>query len=158
MIRLDIPGRHKSLEIEHLVLDVNGTIAHDGSLLPGVAEALDRLLPFDLRIVAMTADTHGTAEHLQQALGIEVKVIDRGDEERQKAEYVEWLGADRVVAIGNGANDAAMLAAAAVGICVIGGEGAAGRTLAVADVVVNDVVAALDSIAHPARLVATLRC
>lgn len=157
MIRLDIPGRHEILEIEHLVLDVNGTIAFDGALLPGVAEALRGLEPFGLRVVAMTADTHGTADRLREDLGIEVKVIERGDEERQKAEYVEWLGTDRVAAIGNGANDAAMLEKAAVGICVIGSEGASTRAFTAADIVTVDIVTALGLLAVPGRLVATLR-
>ena len=157
MLRLDIPGREEPLEIEHLVLDVNGTIALDGAVLPGLTRSLRDLEPLGFHIVAMTADTHGTADTLRESLGIEVKVIERGDEERQKAAYVEWLGADRVVAIGNGANDAAMLATAAVGICVIGGEGAAGRTVAAADVVTTGIDSALELLSHPARLVATLR-
>ena len=36
----DIPGS-PPLRIRHLVLDLNGTLALDGRLLPGVAEALD---------------------------------------------------------------------------------------------------------------------
>lgn len=157
MLRLDIPGRDEALDIEHLVLDVNGTIAIDGVIAPGVAEALSEVARLGLRIVAITADTHGTADSLGETLGIEVKVIDSGGEEAQKAEYVEWLGAARVIAIGNGANDAAMLDSAAVGICVIGAEGAAGRAVGAADVVTGDITTALGLLTHPARLVATLR-
>ena len=42
-----------------------------------------------------------------------------------KAQYVAGLGSDRCVAIGNGANDASMLELAALGIAVLGPEGAA---------------------------------
>ncbi len=42
MLAIDIPGRGQ-LQIEHLVLDVNGTLAVDGVLIEGVAAGLERL-------------------------------------------------------------------------------------------------------------------
>jgi soluble P-type ATPase len=67
------------------------------------------------------------------------------------------LGADHVVAIGQGANDAKMLAAAALGICVLSREGVARETLLASDVVVPDVFAALELLEKPLRIVASLR-
>jgi soluble P-type ATPase len=75
----------------------------------------------------------------------------------QRAEHVRRLGAESVVAVGDGANDARMLRDAALGIAVIGGEGAPGATIGEADVVVTDLLAALDPLIHPRRLAATLR-
>ncbi|HBI27990.1 MAG TPA: ATPase P, partial [Peptococcaceae bacterium] len=40
MIVIDIPGRGE-LNLQHLVLDYNGTIAFDGSLIKGVEEELN---------------------------------------------------------------------------------------------------------------------
>ncbi len=157
MITLDIPGREAPLVIEHLVLDVNGTIARDGEVLPNVAEEVAALVGSGVHVVAITADTHGTAPTLRETLGVDIKVIEPGAEEQQKASYVRWLGAQRVAAIGNGANDTGMLAAAAVGICVIGPEGAAGSAVTSADVVVGDIGTALGLLRAPARLIATLR-
>jgi len=79
-----------------------------------------------------------------------------GDEAEQKRSLVERLGAERVVAIGNGANDAGMLQAAALGIAVLGPEGLAGEAWQAADVVAG-IHQALDLLLHPRRLVATLR-
>ncbi|MCL4078321.1 HAD family hydrolase [Coriobacteriia bacterium Es71-Z0120] len=155
MIRIDIPGRGLAT-IQHLVLDVNGTIACDGALLEGVAERLERLREL-VTVTAITADTHGTAAALRDRTGIEIHVIERGNEARQKLEVVRALGADAVVAVGNGANDDEMLDAAVVGICVIGREGAAVAALRSADVAVTDVRDALDLVLDPRRLVATLR-
>jgi soluble P-type ATPase len=62
-----------------------------------------------------------------------------------------------VVAIGNGANDALMLEHAALGILVMGGEGAAVEALLRARVVVTDICEALDLLLFPKRLIATLR-
>lgn len=155
MIELDVPG-YGSLRLSRLVLDVNGTIAAGGALLPGVADRLAKLAP-TVQAVAVTADTHGTAAELGKSLGIPVHVIEPGWEAGQKLALVEDLGPETVVAVGNGANDALMLRASAVGVCVVGPEGAARAALESADVVVTDVCSALDLLIDPARLLATLR-
>ena len=79
------------------------------------------------------------------------------DQVKAKLNYIEGLGADKVVAIGNGANDAGMLEKAALGIFVIGPEGSAVETLLKADVVVQNIGAALELLIYSKRLIATLR-
>jgi soluble P-type ATPase len=155
MLELDIPG-YGALTLEHLVLDVNGTIAGAGVLLPGVAAHLSAIAD-TLHPVAITADTQGTAAELGHALGIEVHIIASGWEAGDKLALVEDLGPDSVVAIGNGANDALVLRASALGICVIGPEGASRAALESADIVVGSIDAALGLLVDPRRLIATLR-
>jgi hypothetical protein len=43
MIKINIPGKDEILELEHLVLDFNGTLALDGKIKPGVGELLSEL-------------------------------------------------------------------------------------------------------------------
>lgn len=155
MLELDIPG-YGALTLEHLVLDVNGTISGGGELLPGVAEGLAALEGV-LRPVAITANIRGTAASLGERLGIDVRVIASGWEAGEKLALVQELGPDSVVAIGNGTNDALVLKASAVGICVIGPEGAARAALDAADVVVPSIACALELLSDPRRLSATLR-
>ena len=155
MIEIEIPGRG-TYRLRHLVLDVNGTIAHDGELVTAVADAV-RLLAEQLHVVIITADTRGTAASLARTLGADVEILTPGDEAAQKGRFVRSLGAGTVVAVGNGANDESMLHQAEVGIAVIGGEGASATALAAADVVVTDVRDALGLLAEPRRLIATLR-
>jgi soluble P-type ATPase len=62
-----------------------------------------------------------------------------------------------VCALGNGANDEKLLARAALSLCVLGEEGAAGAALRAADMVVRSPVEALDALLDPLRLVSTLR-
>ena len=62
-----------------------------------------------------------------------------------------------MIAIGQGANDAAMLKEAALGICVMSQEGAAVETLLSADIVVPSILAAFDLLDKPLRIAATLR-
>jgi P-type E1-E2 ATPase len=105
----------------------------------------------------LTADTHGRQELIDRQLNLQAVRIAPGNEAEQKAEYIRRLDASRVVAIGQGANDAAMLRAAGVGICVFSREGAASETLQAADLVVPDILSALELLERPLRLVATLR-
>ncbi len=155
MISISIPG-FGDLRLVDLVCDYNGTLAHDGRLLPGVGEALAAVAA-DLRIHVVTADTHGGAARELHGLPVALQVIAPADQAAAKRAYVERLGAGGVVALGNGRNDREMLAAAAVGIAVLQGEGAAPEALASADVVAPSAVHALELLRHPKRLVATLR-
>jgi P-type E1-E2 ATPase len=155
MIALDIPGRGQ-LQLEHLVLDVNGTLALDGILLEGVASKLATLRKV-LSIHLITADTHGRQTDIDRQLDLQAVRIKPGEEAGQKAAYVRRLGADKVVAIGQGGNDALMLKEAAVGICVMSAEGTSIAALTAADLVISDIVKAFELLEHPARLTATLR-
>lgn len=155
MIVVEIPGRH-TLRLNHLVLDVNGTLVVGGSIVPGVAEMLATLSD-RIHTVAVTADSRGMAAHLAEALGIEVHVIRAGDESRSKLEFIEGLDPTICIAIGNGGNDVLMLEAAAVGIAVIGGEGAATACVLASDIVVSSIDDALSLLVDPQRLSATLR-
>ncbi len=155
MIELNIPGR-TSLRIDHLVADVNGTLAVDGQLIEGVAKQIGALKE-RLHIHLLTADTHGKQSLIDRELGIEAIRIQPGREAEQKAEFVRRLGAENVVAIGQGANDAAMLKEAALGICILSEEGVAVETLLSADLLLPNIHAALELLAKPLRLTATLR-
>ena len=155
MIELDIPGRGV-LRLQHLVTDVNGTLAVDGHLVEGVASSL-LALGDRLRIHLLTADTHGRQALLDQQLGLQAVRIPAGGESEAKGAYVRNLGAEGVIALGQGANDVDMLREAALGICVLGPEGTAVEALMAANVVAPGVLDALELLRQPLRLVATLR-
>jgi P-type E1-E2 ATPase len=155
MIEIHIPGR-QTLQLEHLVSDVNGTLALDGQLIEGVSRSIKNLRD-RLQVHLLTADTHGRQEAIDRQLGLVAVRIRPGDEAGQKASYVASLGAETVVALGQGANDAGMLKAAALGICILSSEGAAVETLLAADLVAPDIVTALELLEKPLRIVASLR-
>ena len=71
-----IPGQDP-LEVRHLVLDYNGTLATDGTLVPGVAERLRELAlpPHSLTIHVVTADTMGTVERQLHGLPCELSIL-----------------------------------------------------------------------------------
>jgi len=155
MIDIDIPG-YKTLQLEHLVLDYNGTLALDGMLIDGVAEIL-AALSTQLEIHVITADTFGQVKAALAGLPCRVSILPPGQQDTGKLTYVGQLGLDRTVCIGNGRNDRLMLQQSALGIVLLQGEGAAAQTLMSADVVATDILDALELLTNPLRLVATLR-
>lgn len=151
-ITVSVPGR-EPIELAHLVLDVNGTLSEGGTLIEGVADRVEQLRA-QLKVTIASADTFGTAAAVAQRLGVDSFVVASGAD---KASLVDRLDAGRCVAIGNGANDVAMLEQATLAIAIVGPEGASPLALAAADVACRSVVEALDLLLDPRRLVATLR-
>ena len=155
MIRFEVPGLGDYC-IEHLVMDVNGTLAVDGQLIEGVALKLSHLQGL-VKLHLLTADTHGKQYQIDQQLGLTAVRIQPGNEALQKLEYVRSLGRETVAAIGQGANDAEMLKAAKLGICVLSVEGVARDTLLACDLVAPTILSALELLEKPARIKASLR-
>ena len=155
MIDVDIPD-FGPLRMEHLVLDYNGTLACDGELFSGVPERLVSLSD-RLTVHVVTADTFGRAKSGLAGLPVSLTILEPGRQSEAKAAYIEALGPETTVAIGNGRNDRLMLKQAALGILVIESEGAAIQSIAAADVCTTAIVPALDLLLYPKRLVATLR-
>ena len=155
MIEIEIPG-YKTLQLEYLVLDLNGTLAVDGALVPGVRDCLEKLAAH-LKLSVVTADTFGKATQLFEDLPCEVSVLPAGNQDVAKLEYVQKRGAGSTVCVGNGRNDALMLKEAVLGIAVMMGEGTASEALRAADVVCSGIVPALELLLNPLRLTATLR-
>jgi P-type E1-E2 ATPase len=156
---ITIPGRG-TYHLTHLVLDVNGTVASGGQLIAGVSERLLALRQAGLEVHWITADTRGRQATLDEVLGwpaVRISAAESQGEAEQKATFVRGLVPETVVAIGNGSNDVAMLRESALGIAVLGPEGLALDALLAADAVAPDILAALDLIQDPARLIATLR-
>jgi len=155
MITVEIPG-FRTFTFHHLVLDVNGTLAKDGHLIEGTVPLLKELRS-KLDIHLVTADTHGKQEEINRTLSTEAVKIPVENQAKAKLDYIERLDAETVVAVGNGANDAAMLEHAALGIAVIGPEGAAIESVLKADIAARDIRSALELLLAPKRLMATLR-
>jgi len=155
MLEINIPGA-RPLRLTHLILDYNGTMACDGSLLPGVAERLI-ILANHLEIHIVTADTFGSVRAQVADLPVQLTVIPLNNQAQAKADYLEALGPANSVAFGNGRNDALMLQQAALGIAVMQTEGAAMEALMAAEVVTSGIIDALNLLIYPDRLKATLR-
>jgi P-type E1-E2 ATPase len=149
-ITFALPGENP-IEIRHVALDFNGTLALKGSLLPGVTERIVRLGEL-VDIFVLTGDTYGTAEQMLKGLPISLHTAGFGDE---KSKFVKTL--ENTAAIGNGRNDIQMFKDSRIGIAILGPEGLCADLIAVADIVCLNIQDALDLLLEPKRLTATLR-
>ena len=155
MLKLEIPGR-SDISLEGIVFDMNGTLTVNGELAVGDRELLV-LLCEKLQVYVLTADTYGTAAKMFAGLPLEICRLKGRSGFLEKKKFIDSRGSAGLAAVGNGYNDHLMLHSAALGICVLGREGAHPLTLTNADLVVPSTAAALELFLHPLRLVAGLR-
>jgi soluble P-type ATPase len=155
MLEINVPG-FGMVRLEYLITDFSGTLSVDGKLLPGVREQLNTLAQL-LTVHIVTADTFGTVQREVKGIQGELKLLSLDDQDIQKEDYVKKLGADHVVAIGNGNNDRRMLRAARLGIAVIEGEGASAQAVMAAAIVTRHIADAFNLLLNPTRCKATLR-
>jgi len=152
---IEIP-HYKTLNLKHLVLDYNGTLAKDGTLIKETRPLLNALGEhYTLHVI--TSDTFGTVQAQLEGLDITVKILHSNDHTGEKSNYIQALGAEQCIAVGNGSNDMLMLQNAMLGIALIGNEGCSTRTLKSSDVVCTNISDALELVLNPKRLIATLR-
>ncbi len=154
MLTYPISGRPE-LQLSHLILDLNGTIALDGAVIEGIRPRLEALAK-ELSIWVVTADTHGTAAKACKDLPVTVLTFPTENVGAIKARHAMSLQGG-VACIGNGYNDIEMAKVCALSVCVLGKEGCCGKLLAVSDIVVTSIEDGLDLLLKPHRLRATLR-
>lgn len=151
MIEFTINGR--KFVIENVVFDLNGTLGTDGVVPEDVKNLLLKLSK-RVNVYILTSDTFGTASSLD--IPVEVLKID-SPASLKKKRFVQEIGSNSTVAVGNGFNDHLMLKEAVLGICVVGAEGAYSVSLECSDIVVTDIKDAINLLLNPKRIVATLR-
>jgi soluble P-type ATPase len=155
MIEIAIPGRG-ALRLASAVLDFNGTLAHDGRLIDGVASRL-RELARRVDVHVVTGDTTGTARGELSDLPVRVHVMPPEGQADAKRAVIDTLNAGETVVVGNGSNDRRLVERAALSIAIVGGEGCAVETLMHSHVACGSIGDALDLLLAPRRIVATLR-
>ena len=154
-MRIDIPG-WGNIDVENIVINLNGTIATDGKVPLEAKEKINGLSD-QAKIYILTADTQGTANEEILGMNAELIKIPGEDSKQGKLDFLKTLDLEMTVAIGNGSNDQLILKEAALGIAVLGDEGVSVSAVKSADIVVKNIQNALDLLLKPKRLIATLR-
>jgi P-type E1-E2 ATPase len=155
MFTLTVPA-YGSLSITHCAIDYTGTLSVDGKLVPGVREGLRELAKL-VEVHVLTSDTFGTARQELTGTPCTLHILTGEDHAGQKETYVRQLGAEQVIALGNGTNDRLMLQAARIGVAVMLAEGCAAQALNAADILVFSPLDAFNLLLSPNRLKAVLR-
>ena len=154
MLTIHRPGQ-APLEIEFILIDFEGTMASDRRVHPKTKDKIN-LLSKRTKIYILTKGEKEVIGEVLKKVNAEVIYLNEGEGSQRKLDLINRLGERQTVAIGNGADDASMLEEAGLGICVIGREGVAGEALRRADVVVTNMLDALDFLLKPLRQKATL--
>lgn len=157
MLEIIIPG-HNDLSIQNIVFDFNGTLATDGKLKPALKEMLAEIKNFtDIDIYILSSDTYGSVQNECRDIGIKVQVLSGKNGRIEKKEFVQALGTENTICIGNGMNDTGMFEVCALSIVIIGEEGCSAKALMKADIAVKSSEDALMLLLNPKRITATLR-
>lgn len=155
MIKIKIPGEDE-FEFENVVFDFNGTLAVDGRLHQKVKEMIMKIKEL-LDVYILSSDTYGSVPEECSALDIHVEILQGDNCSTLKRRFVNSLGLEKTICIGNGINDIGMFQICALSIAVIGNEGCSNKALAAADIVVKDIEDAMNLLFNPKRIIATLR-
>jgi soluble P-type ATPase len=153
-MRIDIPG-WGSVDIENIVIDLDGTMATDGKISHEVKEKIGELAPL-AKIYVLTANPQGPADEEIAGMKAELIKVSNEDSKQGKFDFLKTLNLEMTVAIGNGSNDQLILKEAALGIAVLGDEGVSVSAMKSADIVVKNIQSALDLFLKPRRLITTL--
>jgi len=150
-----VPG-WGSVELENLVLDFNGTLTESGDFIPGVVDYLEKLKARGFKIYVLSGDTRGTLKRALPGFSEIDPVVTRTAHEKRA--FVESIGAECTVCVGNGNIDVEMFKVAGLSICTIQAEGATIKAMLEADIVVAHIRHAFEILLDPEKLIATLRC
>jgi len=154
MIIIQRPGQDL-LEMDFMLMDFEGTLAQDRRVDPKAKDKIN-LLSKRMKIYILAKGEKEVVEDVLKKVKAEVIYLRMREPAQGKLSLLRQLGARRTVAIGNGVDDALMLEEAGLGICILGREGASVKAMQKADVVVTNILDALDFILKPLRQEATL--
>jgi len=156
MIKLSIPGREFSAELNNLILDPSGILTPEPGLGEGVKNRIEALKD-RLEIYLVASDPEGSEFELAETLGVNYFKVGDIEGAQDKLDLLNTIVPEETVVIGNGYSDTLVFEEAALAIVVIGQQGCSVQALKKADIAVNDVEEALDLLLKPQRIVATLR-
>ena len=154
MISIQRPGM-ESLDVHFVLIDLEGTLAMDGRIHPKAKDKVN-LLSKRASIYILTKSDREKVEKTLTKMKVEVLYVTEGNSSQQKLNVLQRLGPHQTAVIGNGLDDVQIMEQAGLGMCVIGKEGSSTETMAKADLVVTNVLDALDFLLKPLRQGATL--
>lgn len=149
----DIPG-YGRLDIQTIILDLNGTLSVGGIIPNGVSDRLAQLREKGFSVVLFTGNTRNDADEICGELGIDWKLAQSAVE---KANLAKEMDPEHCATIGNGRIDLELFKTVKLGIVTLQGEGIHTKTLLEADIAVPNILDALDLFIDEQRMIATLR-
>ena len=141
-------------DLDTIILDLNGTLAVNGSVPDGVKERASKLKELGYKILLFSGDQRGTAQAQADDLGIELQ---RAGTTEEKEQLTLKLNKERTVAIGNARIDIGTFKHSKLRIATLQAEGIHAAILPYVDVIVTSINDALDLLINKDSLEATMR-
>lgn len=142
------------IELDTIILDLNGTLAVNGKLVDGVKERLSKLKELGYTIYLFTGDQRGNAALLAAEIGI---VLQKATSSDEKEELSLKLNSEKTVAIGNARIDIGTFKHSKVRIATVQAEGIHVEILKHVDILTTSINDALDILINPDTFNATMR-
>ncbi len=143
-----------NLQLDTIILDLNGTLAVHGNIAEGVKEQIDQLKVLGFEIFLLSGDTRGNAQKIADTLGITLVVTSNA---KEKGKFVESHHPDTCASIGNGKIDLETFKLAKLSIATLQAEGVFAGAIPFLDIIVPSIQDALQLLIDPNTLVSTLR-
>ena len=121
-----------------------------------MAQKINQLSKF-VQFYVLASDTYGSATKQFQGINCTVLNLSTIDQPLNKLAYLNHLGANTTLSVGNGFNDKEMLKHSVLGIALLQEKGLYTQTLMTSDIVCTDIWDVLNYLEKPNRLKATLK-
>lgn len=144
----------ETIEIDTIVLDLNGTLTVKGILQNSTIELIKQLQNNDFRLVLISGDIRGNAKTIADNLGLELYLGSTSDE---KATQMQQFDKNKTAAIGNARIDIGTFENAKISIATLQSEGIHTAILKHVDIIVPSIDNALQLFLDKKSLEGTLR-
>lgn len=142
------------IELENIILDLNGTLAVGGKLVEGIESRFIKLKQLGYKLYLFTGDQRGNAAELTHKIDIEIQ---RATTTEEKRALTDKLEVSKTVAIGNARIDIGTFATTKLRIATLQAEGIHAEILPFVDIIVPSINDALDLLIDPNIFNATMR-
>ena len=144
----------EAIEINTIVLDLNGTLTVNGKLEDSTKDLIIQLQNKGFRLVLISGDIRGNAKTIADELGMELYLGSTSDE---KATQMQQFNKESTAAIGNARIDIGTFENAKLSIATLQAEGIHTEILHHVDIVVPSIDNALQLFLDKKSLEGTLR-
>ncbi len=148
------PPEVGEIELNTIILDLNGTLAVNGAIVEGAEDRIIQLREKGYQIVLFTGDQRGNAAQLAEKIGVEVKKAGKSEE---KEKLTLELDVNKTVAIGNARIDIGTFKHTKLRIATLQAEGIHTGILPYVDIIVPSINDALDLLLNENTFNATMR-
>lgn len=150
---IEIP-RGETIEINTIVLDLNGTLSVNGVVLNETKALIEKLKKLKYRIVLISGDIRGNAKQISEELKIELFL---GTTSIDKAKQMKQFNKETTASIGNARIDIGTFENSKLSISTLQSEGIHTGILKYVDIVVPSIEDALKLFINTKSLAGTLR-